>query len=91
MHKIKINKLNPISSQGKTLLEEMELAGFSPEYNCRDGHCGACRCELKSGEVEYVGFAMAFTSPEEILPCICRAKTDIELDKVNYQVKAQSA
>ncbi|MDP2570619.1 class I ribonucleotide reductase maintenance protein YfaE [Vibrio penaeicida] len=92
MQKIKINELSPIvASSEKTLLEEMESAGFEPEYNCRDGHCGACRCELKSGEVEYVGFAMAFTQSKEILPCICRAKTDVELEKVNYQLKVKSA
>ncbi len=27
----------------------MEQAGLEPEYNCRDGHCGACRCTLDSG------------------------------------------
>jgi ferredoxin len=68
----------------------MEQAGLEPEYNCRDGHCGACRCTLVSGEVEYVGFAMAYTQGNEILPCICRAKTDIELDNIAHQVKKRS-
>ena len=72
MPTIKINKLTSIESNpSNTLLETMEQAGLEPEYNCRDGHCGACRCTLDSGEVEYVGFAMAYTQANEILPCIC--------------------
>ncbi|ADT86902.1 2Fe-2S iron-sulfur cluster binding domain-containing protein [Vibrio sp. Vb2880] len=92
MATIKINKVvNIESNPSNTLLETMEQAGLEPEYNCRDGHCGACRCTLASGEVEYVGFAMAFTQRDEILPCICKAKTALELTNVNYRVKAKRA
>ncbi len=92
MHKVKINTITHISSPAdRTLLDSMESAGLEVEYNCRDGHCGACRCELISGEVEYVGFAMAFIQPNEILPCICRAKTALELEKVNYRLKSKRA
>lgn len=92
MATIKINKVvNIESNPSNTLLETMEQAGLEPEYNCRDGHCGACRCTLASGEVEYVGFAMAFTQRDEILPCICKAKTTLELTNVNYRVKAKRA
>lgn len=42
MPTIKINKLTSIESNpSNTLLETMEQAGLEPEYNCRDGHCGA--------------------------------------------------
>lgn len=92
MATIKINKVvNIESNPSNTLLETMEQAGLEPEYNCRDGHCGACRCTLASGEVEYVGFAMAFTQRDEILPCICKAKTALELTNVNYRAKAKRA
>lgn len=92
MATIKINKVvNIESNPSNTLLETMEQAGLEPEYNCRDGHCGACRCTLASGEVEYVGFAMAFTQRDEILLCICKAKTALELTNVNYRVKAKRA
>ncbi|MCJ2375272.1 class I ribonucleotide reductase maintenance protein YfaE [Vibrio sp. ZSDZ34] len=91
MPTIKINSLTSIESNpSNTLLETMEQAGLDPEYNCRDGHCGACRCTLVSGEVEYVGFAMAYTKNNEILPCICRAKTDIELDDIAHQIKKRA-
>ncbi|WP_165311557.1 class I ribonucleotide reductase maintenance protein YfaE [Vibrio ziniensis] len=92
MATVKINKIITIESNpSNTLLETMEQAGLEPEYNCRDGHCGACRCTLISGEVEYVGFAMAYTQGNEILPCICKAKTPVELANVNYQTKAKRA
>ncbi|MGR5178725.1 class I ribonucleotide reductase maintenance protein YfaE [Vibrio parahaemolyticus] len=91
MPTIKINSITTIESNpSNTVLETMEQAGIEPEYNCRDGHCGACRCTLVSGEVEYVGFAMAYTQANEILPCICRAKTDIELDNIAHQIKKRA-
>ena len=92
MQKIKINGLSPILSiPGQTVLEAMELAGIQPEYHCRDGHCGACRCKLVSGEIEETGFKMAYTESDEILPCISKAKTSLVLEKVRYQLKAKTA
>jgi ferredoxin len=92
MAKIRINNAVVIESNtSNTLLETMENAGLDVEYQCRDGHCGACRCKLTKGEVEYVGFAMAYTDADEVLPCICRAKSDIELQSVNYQLKVKRA
>ncbi|WPC72338.1 class I ribonucleotide reductase maintenance protein YfaE [Vibrio porteresiae] len=92
MARVKINDSVTIeSNSSNTLLESMEQAGLVPEYNCRDGHCGACRCKLVAGSVDYVGFAMAYTQPGEILPCICKAKTAVELKDVRYQVKAKRA
>ncbi|MFV0574682.1 MAG: class I ribonucleotide reductase maintenance protein YfaE [Vibrio sp.] len=85
-----ITKLLSVSLE-QTLLEAMETSGLEPEYNCRDGHCGACRCELLQGEVEYVGFAMAYVNDNEILPCICKAKTDVILKEVRYQARKKRA
>lgn len=92
MPRIKINGTSSIQSNpSSTILETMEKAGIEPEYNCRDGHCGACRCKLVSGEVEYVGFAMAYTQADEILPCISKAKSDVQLEDVNYALKEKRA
>lgn len=92
MASVKINNTVTIeSNSSNTLLESMEQARLEPEYNCRDGHCGACRCTLVSGEVEYVGFAMAYTQGNEILPCICKTKSALELVGVNYRPKAKRA
>ncbi len=92
MHKVTINKVtNLVNSKNSTLLESMEMSGLKPEYNCRDGHCGACRCKLESGEVEYIGFAMAYLKDDEILPCICRAKSDVNLEQVNLHNQIKHA
>lgn len=93
MPTIKINQTLMIESNGsETLLETMENAGLNVEYNCRDGHCGACRCKLSAGSVEYVGFAIAYTQSDEILPCICRASGEqIELQDVHYEHKVKRA
>jgi len=92
MSKIQINNILSIESNpSNTLLETMENSGMEVEYQCRDGHCGACKCKLISGEVEYVGFAMAYTQDNEVLPCICRAKNNIELDSVHYRQKSKRA
>ncbi|NLS14036.1 2Fe-2S iron-sulfur cluster binding domain-containing protein [Vibrio sp. SM6] len=92
MASLKINAILTIeSNSSSTILESMEQAGLAPEYNCRDGHCGACRCTLEAGEVEYVGFAMAYLQGNEILPCVCRAKTALTLSNVKYSLKQQRA
>lgn len=92
MSKIRINQAVVIESNpSNTLLETMEQSGLEVEYHCRDGHCGACRCTLAKGSVEYVGFAMAYTTEHEVLPCICRANGDIELTDVNYRLKVKRA
>ncbi|GAD79169.1 class I ribonucleotide reductase maintenance protein YfaE [Vibrio ezurae] len=92
MHKVTINKVTKlVNSRNTTLLEAMETSGLKPEFNCRDGHCGACRCTLSSGEVEYIGFAMAYLKSDEILPCICRAKSDVQLDNVIVHKEIRSA
>ncbi len=92
MSKIRINQTVVIESNpSNTLLETMEQAGLEAEYHCRDGHCGACRCTLSKGSVEYVGFAMAYTAENEVLPCICRANGDVELSDVNYRLKVKRA
>ncbi|CAM2836368.1 class I ribonucleotide reductase maintenance protein YfaE [Vibrio rarus] len=92
MYKVTINKVTKlVNSKNTTLLESMEMSGLKPEFNCRDGHCGACRCKLSSGEVEYVEFAMAYLKQGEILPCICRAKSDVSLEDVNVHKEIMSA
>ena len=93
MVKVKINQSLAIHTPptSETILEAMEHAGLDVEYHCRDGHCGACRCKLVSGNVKYVGFAMAYTQEDEILPCVCQATEDIELSEVRCQQKVKRA
>ncbi len=92
MPNIKVNDVIMLDSlSSDCILQSLEKAGLEPEYQCRDGHCGSCRCKLVEGQVEYTGFAMAYLQPDEILPCICRATSDIKLTDVKYTIKDKRA
>lgn len=90
--KIHINRITTLTSTSdKSLLDVMESQGLQAEYHCRSGHCGACRCTLVSGEVEYDSFPLAFLNPGEILPCACKAKTDVVLENVHFEMIKKQA
>jgi len=74
----KVAEFSP--EQHKTLLEALEQQGFEPHYHCRDGFCGACRCKLVSGSVDYTVEPIAFIHQGEILTCCSIPKDEIELD-----------
>lgn len=82
MHKIKVGDQVAYfdEKQHKNLLEALEQQGFEPHYHCRDGYCGACRCKLVQGEVDYTLAPIAFIHPGEVLTCCATPKQDIELD-----------
>lgn len=66
-------------SSDETLLESLERANVEVHYHCREGFCGACRSQLISGDVEYTTDPLAFIEDDEILPCCCRATSDVTL------------
>ena len=66
-------KLDP----NKTLLENLESQSVSVEYHCRDGHCGACRSILTSGQVTYKNFPMAYLKDGEVLLCCSKSEEDL--------------
>ena len=63
-----------------TILETLETNNVTVQYHCRDGFCGACRCKLESGEVQYTTDPLAFIDDDEILPCVTKPLTDIEIE-----------
>lgn len=67
------------SSNEDTLLETLEKANVEVHYHCRDGFCGACRCKLIKGSVEYITDPLAFIDDDEILPCCCKPNSDISI------------
>lgn len=67
-------------SQGKTILETLEENSVEVHYHCRDGFCGACRCKLTSGEVDYTTSPLAFIDDDEFLPCCTVPLTDVEIE-----------
>ena len=63
-----------------SLLVSMERAGIDTHYHCRNGFCGACRTRLCAGTVEYTTDPLAFVRPGDILPCVCIATSDLDLE-----------
>ncbi|MDN3653279.1 class I ribonucleotide reductase maintenance protein YfaE [Thalassotalea ponticola] len=62
----------------KTTLEYLEAQNIDIQYHCRDGFCGACRCNLIQGDIEYVnGEPLAFIRDGEFLPCCSIPTSDI--------------
>jgi ferredoxin len=68
----------PLDTQ-KTLLENLESQAIKVEFHCRDGHCGACRCALLEGDVEYVTYPMAYLRDNDILTCCSKSSQNIKI------------
>lgn len=62
-----------------TVLESLEKHNVEVHYHCREGFCGACRCVLKSGEIEYTIDPLAYINDNEILMCCSKPMSDIEI------------
>jgi len=55
-----------------SLLELAEARGLSPEFSCREGHCGSCRTRVLAGEVTYLKPPQASVDEGEVLLCCAR-------------------
>ncbi|CAM3580225.1 class I ribonucleotide reductase maintenance protein YfaE [Parendozoicomonas haliclonae] len=60
-----------------TLLEALESENIAMEYQCRQGYCGCCQIKLIDGDVEYQEEPLAFVQEGHILPCCCKANSDV--------------
>lgn len=61
---------------GESILEAAILAGIDYPCGCQSGNCGACKSELRSGEVEmspYSDFALLAEERDQGLVLACRA------------------
>lgn len=63
----------------QTLLENLEAHKVEVHFHCREGFCGACRTKLIEGQVEYITDPLAYIDDDEILPCCCKAKSDLKI------------
>ncbi|MFT6958408.1 MAG: ferredoxin-NADP reductase [Halieaceae bacterium] len=52
-----------------SLLDFAEAHGFSPEFGCRSGQCGACKVGLDSGAVSYLTEPSVPLNADEVLLC----------------------
>ncbi len=66
-----------------TLLDMLERANVPIESQCRKGFCGACRVRVTKGDVEYIAEPLGFTRTGEVLACVCRPKSHLEIDVRN--------
>lgn len=80
--RIKYNDKDFENNPKLTILDNLEDKGFDIPYQCREGYCGACCMKITCGKVEYQIEPMAFVDDDEILPCVCKALTDIELKDI---------
>lgn len=64
----------------RNLLNALQKNKIDVLYHCREGFCGACRCTLKKGQVEYINEPLAFVRKGEILTCCSKATQDIEIE-----------
>ena len=53
-----------------TILEALEKEGIAANFQCRNGVCGTCRCQLISGKVKYIKEPLASIQSDEVLICI---------------------
>ncbi|OUS01124.1 FAD-binding oxidoreductase [Gammaproteobacteria bacterium 42_54_T18] len=60
-----------------SLLEFAEAHGFTPEFGCRSGQCGACKTQLISGEVSYQTEHSSAVNDDEVLLC-CAIPAEIK-------------
>jgi NAD(P)H-flavin reductase/ferredoxin len=72
---------------GETLLDAALREGIALPFDCRNGGCGECKATLRSGTVEFGAYQPGVLSAAEraagkILPCVCTAREDIELEYV---------
>ena len=69
-----------VANDGRTLLEQAEAAGLSPEFGCRMGICHTCTCKKTAGAVRNaLTGEVSDAEDEDIQICVSVPVNDIEL------------
>jgi CDP-4-dehydro-6-deoxyglucose reductase len=71
-----------IVAADRPILESALSAGLNLPHSCKSGHCGSCRVQLRTGQVDYPnGMPLGVTAEEaatgKILLCQARARSDL--------------
>ncbi|MGF1757614.1 pyridoxamine 5'-phosphate oxidase family protein [Photobacterium sagamiensis] len=69
------------SKDDGSLLDFAEAHGFTPEFGCRSGQCGACKTKLVSGKVAYQTDHASSINEDEVLLC-CAVPAAIEGEEI---------
>lgn len=82
MYKVNITGAASIDFDGsrRTILEVIEQQQPDINYQCREGYCGACRCKLITGTIQYLNEPLAFVRQGEFLPCCSIPLTNIDIE-----------
>lgn len=77
---IAFNKsLSNVANDGRSLLEQAEDAGLSPQSGCRMGICHTCSCLKTSGSVRNISTGEISHGEEHIRLCISQPLGDVSL------------
>ena len=70
-----------VPNSGRSLLEQAEQAGLSPQFGCRMGICHTCTCRKTAGSVRnLVTGEVSSADDEDIQICVSVPVGDVELD-----------
>ncbi|HEX7218687.1 MAG TPA: cytochrome b N-terminal domain-containing protein [Burkholderiales bacterium] len=80
---------------GETLLDAALREGIALPFDCRSGGCGECKATLRAGTVEFGAYQPGVLSAAEraagkILPCVCTARGDVELEYTGAPAAARA-
>jgi ferredoxin-NADP reductase len=68
------------TDDGRSLLEQAEAAGLTPEHGCRMGICHSCTCRKTSGAVRnLITGAVSTVGEEDVQICVSAPVGDVEL------------
>jgi ferredoxin len=73
---------------GDTILSSLLRAGVAFPFSCQTGNCGACKCELLSGDVLELEHSEHVLTPQErangiILACRTLVRDDAALRRID--------
>lgn len=86
MAKVRVHRANELHAEFEfseadgTLLNALQNNKVDALYHCKEGFCGACRCKLTSGEVDYINEPLAFVRKDEALTCCSKPSSDITIE-----------
>ncbi len=70
-----------VPNTGRSLLEQAEQAGLSPQFGCRMGICHTCTCRKTAGSVRnLVSGEISSADEEDIQICVSVPVGDVEID-----------
>lgn len=79
LHRVILGDQEILVTEDETLLVQLERAGVTIEYQCREGYCSACSLVLLRGQVEYPVEPLAWVQSGYLLACSAIVKSDIEI------------